>query len=197
MFTHISDVFNNFISFFLMNRLLISLIIISFLCADIPVLAGISPKALQKIKADIEKQIPTLKVSLIKEGLNKDHIDFSLDTFRIEHITDKRLELDNSTNGVKETLHDMIFDYDKLMNKYFNKLLKLLSEDDKISLTTAQKAWIAHRDTEEQLINTLSKQQYSGGGAEQSIISLSLYADLIENRAITIFDYFNDIVQDE
>jgi uncharacterized protein YecT (DUF1311 family) len=72
-----------------------------------------------------------------------------------------------------------------------------LSEDDKISLTTAQKAWITYRNTEEQLINTLSKQQYSGGGAEQSIISISIYADLIENRAITIFDYYNDIVQEE
>ena len=180
-----------------MNRLFISLFIISFLFVDIPAKAGISPKALQKIKADIEKQIPALRESLIKEGLNKDHIDFSLDTFRIEHITDKRLELDNSPIAVKATLNDMIFDYDKLMNKYFNKLLKLLSEDDKISLTTAQKTWIAYRDTEEQLINTLSKQQYSGGGAEQSIISISIYADLIENRAITIFDYYNDIVQEE
>ena len=52
-----------------MNRLFISLFIISFLFVDIPAKAGISPKALQKIKADIEKQIPALRESLIKLSL--------------------------------------------------------------------------------------------------------------------------------
>jgi uncharacterized protein YecT (DUF1311 family) len=83
--------------------------------------------------------------------------------------------------------------YDSLLNKYYKKLLSKLKPVDKTTLTQAQKAWIAFRDTEEKLIATVSKDEYSGGGTVQQLIDTSQYLELIKQRALQIFDHLDRI----
>jgi uncharacterized protein YecT (DUF1311 family) len=155
----------------------------------------ISPEILKKLKAEVEVQIPKLKLS--KQELNADEIEFKIDTFRIETIASKRMDIDYSTTGMNITVDELTISYDKLMNKYYGKLMKLLKPEDKKVLITAQKAWLVFRDAELNLIGTMTDDQYSGGGTIQSNIRMGQYSSLVVERTIEIFRYYNGIIKDE
>ncbi len=157
----------------------------------------ITPQVLQKIKADIEKLIPAFKKNLSTQELTTDQIEFSVDTFRIEQIVSKRMGIDYSTVGMNITVDEMTSSYDKLMNKYYNKLLKILKSEDKKTLVSAQKAWLAYRDAEAKLIDTMTKEEYSGGGTIQTNIATGSYSGLVVKRAIEIFNYYDGIIKDK
>jgi uncharacterized protein YecT (DUF1311 family) len=157
----------------------------------------ITPQILQNLKADIEKQVPAFKQRLSKQDLTVDQIEFSLDTFRIGQLASKRIDIDYSTAGMNMTVEEMTNSYDKLMNKYYNKLLISLKPEDKKVLVNAQRAWIAFRDAESKLIGTMTKEEYSGGGTIQSMIAVGSYSDLVVKRAIEIFNYYDSIVKDK
>lgn len=154
----------------------------------------ITPQLLQKIKADIEKQIPALRQKLTKDDYNsKERIEFMIDTFRIEKITEKRMEMDYSTTGVNNTVSNLTTEYDKLLNKYYGQLLKIIKPEDKNTLITAQRIWISYRDNEQDLINTFTDEKYTGGGTMYSNIRVGHYHSLVKDRTITIFNYFDQI----
>ena len=153
----------------------------------------ISPEILKKITSEVEIQIPKLKLKLSKEEFNEDEIEFKIDTFRIESIASKRMEIDYSTTGMNISVSELTAAYDKLMNKYYNKLMKLLKPEDKKVLISAQKAWLTFRDAELNLIGTMTDEKYSGGGTIQSNIRVGLYSSLVTERAIKIFNYYNGI----
>jgi uncharacterized protein YecT (DUF1311 family) len=107
------------------------------------------------------------------------------------------MDIDYSTVGMNITVNEMTSTYDKLMNRYYNKLLKILKPEDKKILVTAQKAWITYRNAETKLIGTLTKEEYSGGGSIQSNIATGSYSDLVVKRAIEIFNYYNGVIKDK
>ena len=84
-----------------------------------------------------------------------------------------------------------------MLNKYYNKLLKILKPEDKKILVTAQRAWLAYRDPEAKLIGTMTKEEYSGGGTIQSNIATGAYSDLVAKRTIEIFNYYDAIIKDK
>ena len=155
----------------------------------------ITPQVLEQIKAEIEKKIPAFKQSLIKQGLTSDQVEFSLDTFRIEQTATHRTSIDYSTMGMNTSTDGLTAAYDKLLNKYYNKLMAMLAPDDKKVLVTAQKAWLAYRDAESKLIWALTKDEYSGGGSMQTNIATSAYADLVVKRTVKIFHYYDGLVK--
>ena len=156
----------------------------------------ITPQILQKLKADIEKQVPIFRQKLSTQDFTADRIEFSVDTFRIEQLVSKRMQIDYSTVGMNTTVEEMAISYDKLLNKYYNKLLKLLNTEDKKTLINAQRSWLTYRDAETKLIGTMTKEEYSGGGTIQSTNAVGAYADLIVKRTIEIFKYYDGILKD-
>ena len=155
----------------------------------------VTPESLKTLKADVEKQVPKFKEKLTNEKLTKTQIEFSVDTFKIERLAAKRMDVDYSTSGMNNAMSEQADSYDKLMNKYYSKLLKILKPEDKKILITAQKAWLIYRDAETQLIGTVTSKEYSGGGSIQSNIASNYYSDLVVKRTVIIFNYFNSIVK--
>ena len=156
---------------------------------------AITPQILNEIQEAVEKQVPAFKKTLSKQYLNADAIEFMIDTFRIEQILLKRMNIDYTTAGMNITVWEMASSYDKLMNKYYNKLLKILSLDDRKILIAAQKAWLVYRDAEVKLIGTMTEPAYSGGGTMQSNIATARYADLVVQRTIQIFQYYDFLIE--
>ncbi len=83
-------------------------------------------------------------------------IEFSKDTSYIGQVLMQRMKIDYTTVGMNKAIQEMASWYDQLLNKYYNKLLKLLKPQDKTALVTAQKAWLQFKDAESKLIRTLS-----------------------------------------
>lgn len=65
-----------------------------------------------------------------------------------------------------------------------------LKGEDKKALVQAQKAWLAFRDSETNLVEIVSKDEYSGGGTMQQLTEASEYLNLIKNRTIALFEHY-------
>ena len=143
----------------------------------------------QKIRQDIEKEATRLRPQLQKNN-NQAEVEFYLDTFRVEQYVGKMMKQDYSTVGMKEALYAGAKLYDSLLNKYYRKLSTLLKGDDKKALVQAQKAWIAFRDAESNLVDIMSKDEYSGGGSIQGVTEADMYLAFIRNRVVALFEHY-------
>jgi len=150
---------------------------------------NITPSILQGINEDIEKKANLFKANLLKTEMTPLQIEFSVDTFKIEQIAAKKIDIDYSTMGMNNAVNDLTAFYDSLLNKYYQKLLKSLKVEDRKVLISAQRAWMNYRDAEVKLISTMTKEEYSGGGTIQSNIATLNYNYLVKHRAIEIFSY--------
>ena len=157
----------------------------------------VTPAIQNKIKQDIEKEIPKLRISLETKKTKAIQIEFSLDTFRAERFMTKWIDLDYSDPGMGEGTYATANLYDSLLNKYYKKLLTVLKGDDKKNLVQAQKAWLLFRDSELKLVEVISKDQYSGGGTMQQLTESSEYLYLIKGRTITIFNHYTRATQSD
>lgn len=173
-------------------------------CAIISISSGqtdgpiqITAERLQKIKTEVDKEVAVFKQTLSKKDYSADEIEFATDTFKIEHIASKRIEVDYSTTGMNETITLLTGEYDKLLNKYYNKLIKLLNPADRKVLIAAQKSWILFKEAEQKVIGVLTKEEYSGGGTIQTNIEADLISQLTVKRTIEIFNHYNAILKNK
>lgn len=143
----------------------------------------------KKIKQEIDIEIPKIEQQLRKTNTNLAIIEFTLDTLRIEMLMDKRLKSAYSDFGMRDIAYGTAKLYDSLLNKYYKKLLARLQPEDKKVLVKAQKNWIAFRDSESDLISTISKDQYSGGGTMQQLTEASEYLEMVKTRTVAIFNH--------
>lgn len=148
-----------------------------------------------RIKAEVEREAIKFKNALDKANMTKEQILFSIDTFKIWQTNLKRQNFDYSTEGMNNSVNEMGISYDKLMNKYYNKLLKLLEPKDKEILVSSQKAWLRFKDLEKKLIGVMANEKYNTGGTIQSNFATGNYFDLTKVRTEQIFNYYNSIIE--
>ena len=176
------------------NRLLL-LLLLSGTLANAQ--SEITKAKLAEIKAQVEKETIKLKDSLIKANKGADiplDITFKADLYRAEKLADKKVSIDYSTSGMTTAIVELNNDYEKLLNKYYTILLKKLNPKDQDKLKIAQRNWIKFRDSEIQLIGTVSKSEYSGGGTIQSNIMAGRISDLTKNRLYVIKEHLNQFI---
>ena len=150
----------------------------------------VTPDLQKKIMLDIDKEVLKLKQRLSKGGDNSVHVEFIVDTFRVERFMAKWVELDFGDFGMRDAGYATAKLYDSLLNKYYKKLLLVLKGNDKQALVQAQKAWLSFRDGETKLVETISKDDYSGGGTMQQLTEASEYLNLIKSRTIVLFEHY-------
>jgi uncharacterized protein YecT (DUF1311 family) len=126
-----------------------------------------------------------------RDDIKGEYLEFMIDTFKINTLLQLRLNgYDYSTSSMSTAMYEKTTAYDKLMNRYYKKLLTLLKPEDKKVLLLAQKSWLQFRDNESKLMNTMAKDVYSGGGTIQILMVNSSYSSLIEHRAIQLAEYY-------
>lgn len=147
----------------------------------------------KKINQEISSEAASLKNELTNDKESTTSIEFTLDTFRIERYSEKYMAYDYSTAGMCNATLDAAKKYDSLLNKYYKKLLAVLKNNDKDVLVNAERSWVVFRNNELKLLETLTNDEYSGGGTIQRIIFASEYLDIIKQRALAIYDYYLDV----
>ncbi len=152
--------------------------------------AEVTKEIEKKINQEITKESGLLKSRLTDSKEATDVIEFTLDTFRIEKYRERFIDYDWSTAGMRSATYDAADKYDRLLNKYYKKLLLILKQVDKSVLINVQKSWISFRDNELKLIGTISKDEYSGGGTIQGILNASDYLEIIKQRTFTIYQHY-------
>ena len=157
----------------------------------------VTPQLQKRIKEDIETLIPQFKKTLEKEKLNQVQIEFEVDTFKVERFMDKWIDFDYTDVGMSDGAYAGAKLYDSLLNKYYKKLLAVRKTDDRKVLIQVQKAWLLYRDSECKLVETISKDEYSGGGTMQQLIESGTYLNLVKTRTIAIFSHYAKATQSE
>jgi len=155
----------------------------------------VTPAIEKKINEEIITAVRSLKAKMTSDKESAASIEFALDTFRIEKYEERYMDYDYSTAGMRSATYDAAHKYDSLLNKYYKKLLAVLKETDKAALVNAQKSWIIFRGNELKLIDTISKDEYSGGGTVQQLIDASEYLDIIKQRTNTIYEHYMRTMQ--
>jgi uncharacterized protein YecT (DUF1311 family) len=95
-----------------------------------------------------------------------------------------KMEIVDSPFAINMALSELGRDYDKILNKYYNRLKILLNPEDQKILIQAQRAWLAYQTLENQLIQTLLSPQNAGemNMSSMSTISLGLTSDILFKR---------------
>jgi len=152
-----------------------------------------------RILKEVEIYITTFQKQLDKtysDDLENGIItEFSIDTCKIERIATKKIEIDCSTMGISVAIKELTNQYDKLLNKYYHKLLSKLIGADKETLKQSQRNWIQFRESETKLIILMSDDKYSGGGTIQNNIISANILDLTKKRLVEIYQYLLGITE--
>ncbi len=175
--------------------LLIAFCFCSYCSAQTDSLKEVTPELLKKLKSDVELESNALKASFDTNTYSISDIEFMTDTFNVQQLATKMMEIDYSTYGINNALSEMVKGYDVLLNKYYNKILAKLKGEDKNILIESQRKWIAYRDAELHLLGILSKEEYSGGGSIQTNLLGASYSDRILNRVIELFYMYDNMLK--
>ncbi len=155
----------------------------------------ITPSELDSIIKAVNVESDKYKEEYLKQASrhcafnNELTIEFEIDTFKIENIQRKRIEIDYSTAGMLKATYSAIDEYDILLNKYYKLLLNVLNDQDAEILRETQRNWIIFRDSEVKFIGVMSKEEYSDGGSIQSLIRAGRIFDITQKRVIDLFEY--------
>ena len=156
----------------------------------------LTPALEKKFKAEIEKEVVKLRADLKKSSETDLGIEFAIDTYRLDALLDKFAETEYSTAGICNAEYKVAQMYDSLLNKYYKKLLAVLKGDDKQVLVKTQKAWMAYRDAENELVFIIGKEDYAGGGTMQNMLRASAYREFVKKRTVEIVGHLRSATQD-
>lgn len=117
-------------------------------------------------------------------------VEFQVDTFRIERILEGRMVLHPSTQGTIEAIHEAEASYDRLLNRYYKRLMDRLQPADQEILRQAQRQWLKFREAEKALINQLYSETYTGGGTMYNIFIVHDHYSLTRHRVFELFHHY-------
>lgn len=135
------------------------------------------------------EQLEDSLLSLDKFYIDELFIEFKSDTFAIEKRREMKMDINWSTAGMNNATYEAEKEYDHLLNKYYQKLMRRLDKEDKLILRDAQRDWITFRDSEHEVIRMLTKTKYSGGGTIQTTISAAHYLEFTRSRVVELYRY--------
>ncbi|WP_343747709.1 lysozyme inhibitor LprI family protein [Fluviicola sp.] len=141
-----------------------------------------------KESTDSLKQVLTSK-EYLNEAEKKVSIEFASDTLTISKRFELYVAQDYSDYGMKTASLKMLEAYEKLLNKYYRMLLVALNPEDREILKVTQRNWIKYRESEKQMNELISKDNYSGGGSIQVLFVLSREIEMTQNRVIEFYNY--------
>lgn len=155
--------------------------------------SSFTPAQIQLIKASVER-----KALIFLKELESDNYssagsrEFILDTFKAEETARMKIDISDSPYATNEALYDLDKDYDKILNKYYNRLKNLLNPEDQKVLIQAQRTWLAYLTAENQLIQTLMSPENAGGMTMSIMTSVSqaLTSNILIKRTQEIGAYY-------
>jgi len=157
---------------------------------------GIYEAKLKKEKAKIEQDAIKLKSELKKSVkstafLKQIIIDFSIDTFIIERLILAKQKLNPSNVNVANSYVMAEASYQKLLEKHYQLLLGKLNGQDQEILRQSQFYWMQLYNSEINFSNTISKDEYSGGGTMQELFKTHTILKFTKSRVVNVVQYLS------
>lgn len=124
-------------------------------------------------------------------------IFFSIDLFSQETSDKHRIDIEleeclnnewtQSTVDIMLCADNALNEWDKELNVVYQKLMKLLNDDQKKTLRQAQKEWIKYRDLEFSNIDSI----YEMDGTMWGQVRIMERLEIVKNRTLSLQNYLN------
>ncbi|MGL4631171.1 MAG: lysozyme inhibitor LprI family protein [Leadbetterella sp.] len=147
-------------------------------------IAPIVNKKLKKFK--IQKS--TYLESFTKSG-KQDEIEFARDTILINEFLSEysgSFSMATTTMGMNWGEFKRLNEYDKLLNKYYQKSLSVLKEGMKDKLIKSQRIWLDYYIKEKEFIRDLN----DFGNHNSSLYNWGYYFEMLEKRVLFLKDIY-------
>ena len=149
-----------------------------------------------ELKKEVDKKAETIREMLETEDYISDFerintVGFKVDTFKVEAMLSGKMDIDYTTYSMIEAAYDAEKEYDKLLNKYYQILLKKLEPEDQESLKQVQRDWINFRDSEKKLAATLTQSHYTGGGTMYNITLAFETMKITKSRVLELYNHIS------
>lgn len=154
----------------------------------------IKPKIEQNIRSNIKTTIDQKLADLInspKDEYSKllpEQIEFATDTLTINEFMKEYINYTASgtTFGMNVGIGFYTTEYDKLLNKYYQKDLEILQPDMKKQLINSQKKWLDYYNNEKTFIGNLMN-----FGNHNYLVYASVYYDkILTDRVLFLYDIY-------
>lgn len=157
---------------------------------------GLDSKEFEQAKKQLKFSVDSLIKNKPLDDYNGGWIaklekEFYIDTFYIENLWQLEIRYNGSTLGMNEATHRAEQAYDKLLNKYYGKLLNAMQGEDKTKLKISQRNWIKFRDSEKEFNYTINKEKYNGGGTIHSLFVSGKRVELNKQRLFELYHYLD------
>jgi uncharacterized protein YecT (DUF1311 family) len=109
----------------------------------------------------------------------------------IDIAIESKMDADPSTAGMVEAYEWGIKEWDKLLNKNYNALIKKLGKEDQELLRASQREWIKYRDLEFKF-----NENYWAGfqGTMYVTFPLAFQSNFVRERALRLGYYLEDLI---
>jgi len=105
---------------------------------------------------------------------------------RIDRWLDQAIKKDYSTVGMREAQNKALKMWDKEMNACYKRLMNRLPENKQKTLKKAQRAWVAFRDADAEVIGDIL---YSQGGTAALLNGDSAIYERVRQRTLQLLAY--------
>lgn len=144
-------------------------------------------QAIAQAEQDTERYIrERIEAGWWYKGEDTLHVMLVRDTMRIEQAVRYLSGQVKTTADMRTMNHFQLNEYDKLLNKYYNRLRGKLSPAKREALLKAQREWLKFRDVEGDFIYELIIDDY---GTMGPVLIGSDCVELLKNRVFQLYSY--------
>ena len=144
-------------------------------------------KAEQDAEEYVRGQIEAGRLDTAKDSLQ---IILIKDTMRIEQAVRYFSDVVKTTAEMRSMNSFQLDEYDKLLNKYYNRLRSKLTVPQREALLKAQREWLKFRDAKGDFIYELIINEY---GTLGPVLIGSDCVELLKERVFELFSYLQEI----
>jgi len=149
----------------------------------------------EKQTTDIEEKLAAFNQSLLMKYNSMDElqkrflIQFQADTFRIETIFRSNNADCTDESDKAACIEKKAEEYNKLVTKYYMMLNQELNSEEKEKLKHSQRSWLAFKDNERDLLNTINASRPALTSEVKRRQEACIYLTLTKSRLELLKDY--------
>jgi len=149
----------------------------------------LSDAQLKRLEYQVDSSASVLHEKLIAKSESLLSTQFTVDTFKVETLLEKKMRADTSQAERISAINEAEIEYTFLMDKYYSLLLNIHDEEGKKSIILAQKKWLKYRDDEIKMTEKLYDEQKKGDLKSKEIAKATENLELTKERVVELYKH--------
>lgn len=159
------------------------------LCISFAGFSQLTDAQLKRLEYQVDSAASLLHEKLISNSESLLTTEFTVDTFKVEKLKQKKMAMDTSLAEKIAAINEAEIQYTILMDKYYSVLLNRFDDEGKKAIVAAQKKWLKYRDDEIAMTEKLYDEQHKGDVKSKEIGKALENLELTKERVVEIYKH--------